>query len=62
MAYDPEKRIEIYMDAAKTGGMGYTLYQWNDEGDLRLVACGSTGLTDAQRRYATVEFELAEIT
>ena len=42
--------------------MGYTLCQENDEGDLRIVACGSTGLTDAQKRYAMVELEVAAIT
>ena len=52
----------MYTDAAKTGGMGYALCQPNKDGDNRLVACGSTGLTDAQKRYAMVELELAAIT
>ena len=59
--FDLSKRIEIYTDAAKTGGMGYALFQPNENGDNRLVACGSTGLTDAQKRYAMVELELAAI-
>ena len=54
VAFDLEKNIEIYTDAAKTGGIGYDLCQPNNEGD-RLVACGSSGLTDSQRRYAMVE-------
>ena len=60
--FDLSKRIEIYTDAAKTGGMGYALCQPNVDGHNRLVACGSTGLTDAQKRYAMVELELAAIT
>ena len=42
--------------------MGYALCQPNDEGENRLVACGSTGLTEAQKPYAIVELELAAIT
>ena len=61
VAFDLEKRIKIYTDAAKTGGMGYALCQPNDERDLRLVACGSTSLTDAQRRYAIVELREQQI-
>ena len=60
--FDLSKRIEIYTDAAKTRGMGYALCQPNEDGDNRLVACRSTGLTDAQKRYAMVELELAAIT
>ena len=56
------KRIKMYTEADKTGGMGYALCQPNKDGDNRLVACGSTGLTDAQKRYAMVELELAAIT
>ena len=62
MAFSLEKRIKIFMDAAKTGGMGYTLCQPNNEVENRLVACRSTGPTDAQKRYAMVELELAAIT
>ena len=47
---------------AKTGGMGYTLCQENDEGDLRIVACGSSGLTDAQKPYTMVDLDVAAIT
>ena len=42
--------------------MGYTLCQENNEGDLRIVARGSTGLTDAHKQYAMVELEVAAIT
>ena len=42
--------------------MGHTLCQPNENGDNRFVACGSTGLTDAQKIYAMVELELAAIT
>ena len=47
--FDLSKRIEIYTDAAKTGGMGYALCHPNEDGHNRLVACGSTGLTEAQK-------------
>ena len=43
LAYDTSKNIEIFTDAAKTCGKGYNLCQPNDERDLRIVACGSTG-------------------
>ena len=56
------KRIKIYTDAAMTGEMGYALWQPNENGDNRLVACRSTGLADAQKIYAMVELELAAIT
>ena len=59
--FDLGKKIEIYTDAAKTGGFGYALCQPNEEGYNRLVSCGSTGLTDAQKHYAMVELELAGI-
>merc|ERR1711954_376046 len=59
--FDLGKRIEIYTDAAKRGGFGYALCQPNEEGYNRIVSCGSTGLTDAQKRYAMVELELAGI-
>ena len=62
VAFDLSEKIEIYTDAAKTGGMGYALCQPNKDGHNRLVSCGSTGLTDAQKRYAMVELELAAIT
>merc|ERR1711954_529223 len=59
--FDLGKKIEIYTDAAKTGGFGYALCQTNEEGYNRIVSCGSTGLTDAQKRSAMVELELAGI-
>ena len=42
--------------------MGFALCQPNEDGHNRLVACGSTGLTEAQKRCAMVELELAAIT
>ena len=60
--FDLSKRIKIYTNAAKTGGIRYALCQPNKYGDNILVACRSTGLTDAQKKYAMVELELAAIT
>ena len=39
--------------------MGYALSQPNKDWDNKLVACRSTGLTDAQKRYPIMELELA---
>ena len=43
LAYASSKKIEIFTNTAMTGGMGYALCKPNDEGDLRIVACGYTG-------------------
>ena len=62
VAFDLEKRIQILTDTVTTGGMGCALCQPNDQVDLRLVSCGSTGLKDTQRHYAMVELKLVSIT
>ena len=58
--WDKALPLRLYADAAKTGGLGYVLTQ--PDGDREhIIFCGSTGLTDAQRRWSMCELELGAI-
>ena len=58
--WDKNLPLRFYADAAKTGGLGYLLTQTKGERE-HIIYCGSTGLTDAQRRWSMCELELGRI-
>ena len=59
--WDKNLPLRLYADAAKTGGgLGYVLTQPEGERE-HIIYCGSTGLTDAQRRWSMCELELGSI-
>ena len=51
----------MYTDAAKHGGLGYVLTQPQDDGEERIIYCGSTGLSDSQRQWSMGELEMAAV-
>ena len=55
--FNPLLKTELLTDASKLHGLGYALIQKEDDGNPRLIMCGSCGLTDAQKRYAVIEIE-----
>ena len=60
--YDAKLPINIYCDAAKTAGLGYVLTQPDESSKKEYILyCGSTGLTDAQKRWAMCEIEMAAV-
>lgn len=54
-------RTELLTDASRLHGLGFVLIQREDDGQLRLIDCGSCSLTDTQSRYATIELECLAI-
>ena len=58
--WDKNLPLKLYTDAAKHGGFGFCLTQ--PEGDREhIIFCGSTGLTDAQRRWSMTELEMGAV-
>ena len=55
--FDPKLRTQVLVDARHLWGLGYLLVQIEESGQIRIICCGSTGLSDAQKRYATIELE-----
>ena len=58
--FDPNLPTVLQTDASRTKGIGFALLQ-KKENKLVLVQCGSRFLSDAERRYATVELELLAV-
>eukprot|EP00094_Tigriopus_californicus_P014252 TCALIF_13809-PA protein Name:"Similar to pol Retrovirus-related Pol polyprotein from transposon opus (Drosophila melanogaster)" AED:0.37 eAED:0.39 QI:0/0/0/1/1/1/2/0/164 len=52
--FDPTLPTELLTDASRLHGLGYMFLQREDSGKLRVIKCGSCGLTHAQTRYGTV--------
>ena len=60
--YDKDLPTNVYYDAAKTAGLGYVLTQPDKKKNREnILYCGSTRLTDAQKRWAMCEIEMAAI-
>ena len=59
--FDPDLPVELLTDAARLYGLGFALLQREPSGRPRLIMCGSCGLTDTQKRYATVKLECLAI-
>ena len=58
--YNPELDVTILTDASRLFGLGFAMVQYVD-GRTKLITCGSCSLTDAQRRYTTIELECLAI-
>ena len=58
--WDKNLPLRLYANAAKMGGLGYVLTQPDGKRE-HIIYCGSTGLTDAQRRWSMCELELGAI-
>ena len=54
---DPRRPFELYTDASEVG-LGATLSQEDDEGHLRLIACRSRKLLQAEKNYPVHEKEM----
>ena len=58
--WDKNLPLRLYADAAKNGGFGFVLTQ--PEGDREhIIFCGSTGLTDSQRRWSKTVLDLGAV-
>jgi ribonuclease HI len=55
--FDPRRKTYLYCDASRRG-LGYILYQIDDEGRYYVISCGSSGLSKAQSNYSIIELEL----
>ena len=59
--FDPSLPTVILTDASRLYGLGFALVQVQKDGTKALVKCGSTSLSSAETRYATIELELLAI-
>ena len=57
--FNPDKEINILIDAANKSGVGYCFYQYvNDEdkeGEVTIVNANSSALKDNQMQYSAIE-------
>lgn len=60
-AFDPMRPTQLLTDASRLKGLGYALMQQGNDGNFRLVQCGSRSLSSAETRYATNELECLAI-
>ncbi|KAF6034356.1 hypothetical protein EB796_007337 [Bugula neritina] len=54
--YSPQRETVIHTDASQCG-IGAALFQFQDNGELRLVCAASRALSETEKRYATIEQE-----
>ena len=59
--FDPALPTQLLTDASRLYGIGFALIQYDSEGKIRLVSCGSRSLTKCQQNYATIELECLAI-
>ena len=55
--FDRNLPTELLTDASRLNGLGYLLMQRGQNGQPRIIRCGSCALTPAQKNYATIELE-----
>lgn len=60
-AFDQNLATKLLTDASRLKGLGYALVQYGLNGKIRLIQCGSRGLSSAETRYATIEIECLAI-
>ena len=59
--YDPTKQLQIYTDASRLNGYGWIAVQ-DDNGQRKLIECGSCTISDSNRRnFSVSELELAAV-
>ena len=56
--FDPNKPIQLFVDASNINGLGFCLKQLQDNGQWRPIQVGSRSLLDAETRYHPIELEL----
>lgn len=59
--FNPALKFVLRTDASRLHGVGYALLQEQEEGQWRLVQCGSRFLANVETRYATIELELVAV-
>ena len=59
--FDPTLKTSVLTDASCLHGLGYILLQWSEDGNPRIIQCGSFALTPAQKNYAVIELEMLSI-
>ena len=59
--FDPSCPTALHTDAARLHGLGYCLLQ-HQQGQWKLIQCGSRFVTDVESRYAAIELELLAVT
>jgi len=60
--FDPSLKTELLTDASRKKGLGFALLQVDNDGQRKLIQCGSRSLTAAEKNYATIELECLGIT
>ena len=60
--FNPDREINILIDAANKSGVGYCFYQYvNDddkEGEVTIVNANSSALKDNQMQYSAIDCEV----
>ena len=56
--FDPTLETHLFTDAAKLRGVGFILMQKTPKGAARIIWCGSSCLSPAQKRFSITELEL----
>ena len=59
--FDPSLPVQLLTDASKTG-IGFIILQKDQNGNNRLITCGSRFLSAAEKNYAVIELETLAIT
>lgn len=55
--HDPKRTTYLQTDAATEKGIGYSIFQYDDEGMIRYIKHYSKSLSDAQKKYSPSELE-----
>ena len=59
--FDVNKHTALLTDASRLHGIGFALLQFDNEGKISIIQCGSSSLNETQQRYATIELECMAI-
>jgi hypothetical protein len=59
--FDVNKHTALLTDASRLHGIGFALLQFDHEGKISMIQCGSSSLNETQQRYATIELECMAI-
>ena len=56
--YDPSRPTALHTDASRLNGLGFLLFQQQNDKSWRVVQAGSRFITETESRYAMVELEM----
>ena len=59
--FDHSRDVPLLTDASRHFGLSFALIQYGDNGEQKIITCGSKSLTETQRHYATIELECLTI-